>query len=77
MGLERLPGGSFASNSLVLCLDLLAYNMPRIISQISLEEQKENQLPCIRQKHVGRRRIRTAKQDLIYMAFFHFEYWED
>ena len=37
MGLERLPSGHFSSNSLILHLAMLTYNMLRIIGQISLE----------------------------------------
>jgi hypothetical protein len=68
MDLERLPSSTFSSNSLVLHLGLLAYNMLRIIGQISIEEQKHQQLPGNRRKQVKRRRIRTVMQDLIYMA---------
>ena len=68
LGLERLPSGNFASNSLILHLGLLAYNMLRIIGQISLEEQQRHELPGIRCKQVKRRRIGTVLQDLIYMA---------
>ncbi len=68
MGLERLPSGQFASNSLVLLLGMLAYNMLRIIGQISLQEIKSEPLPGSRGKKVARRRIRTVIQDLIYMA---------
>lgn len=68
MDLERLPSSTFSSNSLVLHLGLLVYNMLRIIGQISIEEQKHNQLPGNRRKQVKRRRIRTVMQDLIYMA---------
>lgn len=70
MDLERLPSSQFASNSLVLHLGMLSYNMIRIIGQQSLEfinEHKE-QLPRPRRKKVTRRRIRTVMQDLIYMA---------
>ena len=68
MGLERLPSGYFASNSLILHLAMLAYNMLRIIGQISLEEADTSELPGIRRKKVSRRRIRTVIQDLMYMA---------
>ncbi|MEE4258351.1 MAG: IS1380 family transposase [Bacteroidales bacterium] len=68
MDLERLPSGTFSSNSLVLHLGLLTYNMLRIIGQISIEEQKHSQLPKTRRKEIKRRRIRTVMQDLIYMA---------
>ncbi len=68
MGLERLPSGFFASNSLILHLSMIAYNMLRIIGQISLEEADPSDLPGIRRKKVSRRRIRTVIQDLMYMA---------
>jgi len=68
MGLERLPSGHFSSNSLILHLAMLTYNMLRIIGQISLEESDPNELSGIRKKKVSRRRIRTVMQDLMYMA---------
>lgn len=68
MGLERLPSCHFSSNSLVLLLGVLTYNMLRIIGQISIEETKKDQLPGSRRKKVTRRRIRTVMQDLMYMA---------
>ncbi len=68
MGLERLPSGFFDSNSLILHLGMLAYNMLRIIGQMSLEESDVSQQPLARRKKVTRRRIRTVMQDLMYMA---------
>jgi hypothetical protein len=68
MDLERLPSSRFASNSLILHLGMLTYNMLRIIGQISLEESNCSELPGIRKKKVFRRRIRTVIQDLMYMA---------
>lgn len=68
LGLERLPSGNFSSNSLILHLGMLTYNMLRIIGQISLEENDPDEVPGIRHKKVFRRRIRTVMQDLIYMA---------
>jgi hypothetical protein len=68
LDLERLPSCHFSSNSLVLHLGLLAYNMLRIIGQQSIEEIDSSQLPHSRRKKVKRRRIRTVIQDLIYMA---------
>jgi hypothetical protein len=68
MSLERLPSGHFSSNSLILHLAMLTYNMLRVIGQISLEESDPNELPGIRKKKVSRRRIRTVMQDLMYMA---------
>ena len=68
LGLERFPSCHFRSNSLILHLALLAYNMLRIIGQISLEEQDEDNRPPNRRKKVSRRRLRTVMQDLMYMA---------
>jgi len=70
MGLERLPSGRFSSNSLVLHIAMLSYNMLRIIGQLSLQnpEEYKQYLPTIRQKKVSRRRIRTVMQDFIYIA---------
>ncbi len=68
MGLERLPSGRFSTNSLFLHLAMLAYNMLRIIGQLSVEQMDGTPLPVNRQKKVTRRRIRTVMQDLIYMA---------
>lgn len=68
LGLERFPSSLFSTNSLILHLSLLAYNILRIIGQISLEEQDKKKLPMNRRKKVKRRRLRTVMQDLMYMA---------
>jgi len=68
LGLERLPSKYFTSNSLILHLSLLAYNILRILGQISLEEQDEYKLPANRCQKPKRRRLRTVMQDIIYMA---------
>lgn len=68
LGLERFPSCHFTSNSLILHLSLLAYNILRIIGQVSLEEQDEDNLPMNRRKKVSRRRLRTVMQDLMYMS---------
>lgn len=68
LGLERLPSKYFTSNSLILHLSLLAYNILRILGQVSLEEQDEYKLPANRCKKPERRRLRTVMQDIIYMA---------
>jgi hypothetical protein len=68
MGLERLPSARFSTNSLVLHLAMPAYNMLRIIGQLSVKEMYGTPLPVNRSKKVTRRRIRTVMQDLIYMA---------
>lgn len=68
LGVERFPSCHFASNSLILHLTLIAYNILRIIGQTSIEEQDGERLPGNRRKKVSRRRLRTVMQDLIYMA---------
>jgi hypothetical protein len=68
LGIERLPSGQFSSNSLILHLGMMTYNLLRVIGQISLEETDSSELPVIRRKKVARRRIRTVMQDLMYMA---------
>jgi len=68
MDLERLPSCNFSSNSLILHLGMLVYNMLRVIGQISLEEMSKGPYPRYRKKRVTRRRIKTVIQDLMYMA---------
>lgn len=70
MGVERLPSGNFKSNSLILHITMLSYNILRIIGQHWVEEDNNSdfQPPVARKKKVRRRRIRTVMQDLIYMA---------
>ena len=63
MDMERLPSGKFATNSLVMVLGMLAFNLLRIIGQQSL---KTGLLK--RKRRVQRIRIRTVLQDLMYMA---------
>lgn len=63
MDMERLPSGKFATNSLVMILGKLAFNLLRIIGQQSL---KTGLLK--RKRKVQRIRIRTVLQDLMYMA---------
>lgn len=65
---ERFPSSHFKSNSLILHLTLLGYNILRIIGQMSLEEQKIETLPANRRNKVSRRRAKTVMQDFIYMA---------
>ncbi|WP_397378765.1 IS1380 family transposase [Paenibacillus sp. YYML68] len=63
LDLERLPAGKFATNNLILHAGVFAYNMLRLMGQLSL------QIPDspIR-NNVGRRRIRTVIQNMIYHA---------
>ena len=63
MDLERLPSGKFNVNQLVLILGMLAYNILRLMGQISLHK---NDSPL--KGGVQRRRIRTTIQNLIMTA---------
>ena len=63
MDLERLPSGKFATNSLIMSLAGLVYNILRFIGQIGLLGDRS---PV---RHAAkRRRIRTVIQELIYRA---------
>ncbi len=63
LNLERLPSGKFATNDLVLCAGLVAYNLLRIIGQLSL------QAPDAPVKTKGnRRRVKTVIDNLIWLA---------
>lgn len=64
LGIERLPSGSFSTNSLVLTLSMIAFNSLRIIGQKSLENK--DLLPV--KLEVERRRLRSVLQDLIYIG---------
>ena len=64
MGLERLPSGHFATNTRIMYLGLLAYNILRLIGQFSLEYD----IYSSRRKKVFRRRLRSVIQDMIYLA---------
>ncbi len=63
LNLERLPSGKFATNDLVLCAGLVAYNLPRAIGQISIQEPDAP----LRNK-VSRRRVKTVIENLIWLA---------
>jgi hypothetical protein len=67
MDLERLPSGKFATNSLVLLVGMIAYNLLRLCGQESLQEETGENKPAYRKK-VSRRRVLTVMQDLIYLA---------
>jgi len=69
MDLERLPSEHFSTNSDIMTLALLAYNLLRLCGQESLREDNGNLANrAIYRKKAGRRRLRTVMQDLIYMA---------
>jgi hypothetical protein len=60
---ERLPLGKFATNALILACAQLAYNILRWIGQNGLLG------PDAPPRHLAkRRRIRTAMQELMYLA---------
>lgn len=65
MYLERLPSGYFSTNTRVMFLGLLAYNILRIIGQSSLvfDSYARNF-----KKGIARRRLKSVIQDLIYLA---------
>ena len=69
MDLERLPSEHFSTNSDIMTLALLAYNLLRLCGQESLREDNGNlENRATYRKKAGRRRLRTVMQDLIYMA---------
>ncbi len=69
MDLERLPSEHFSTNSDIMTLALLAYNLLRLCGQESLRDDNGNLANrAIYRKKAGRRRLRTVMQDLIYMA---------
>jgi len=63
MDMERLPSGKFATNSLVITLGMLAYNILRTIGTYALSSGMLN-----RKRSVKRIRIRKVLQDIMYMA---------
>ena len=63
LDLERLPSGKFASNTLILTLGMLTYN---ILKWIGLTGLMGKDSP-VRHK-AKRRRVRTVMQELIYLA---------
>ena len=65
MDLERLPSGYFSTNTRVMFLGMLAYNILRIIGQSALgfDSYRQNF-----KKGTARRRLKSVIQDLIYLA---------
>ena len=69
MDLERLPSEHFSTNSDIMTLALMAYNLLRLCGQESLREDNGNlEKRASHRKKAQRRRLRTVMQDLIYMA---------
>jgi len=64
MDIERLPSGKFDTNELVLELTILAYNILRIMGQVSLNSGTSPKT----KRSVKRRRIRTVINNLILIA---------
>lgn len=64
MGIERLPSGKFETNSLILKLTMIAYNILRIIGTAAM---KGHDMP-VRHSTIKRRRIRTVIDNLILIA---------
>ena len=63
MDLERLPSGDFNTNKLIWALGMIAYNILRLMGQVSLDK---NDAPL--KRPVKRRRIKTVIQNLITIA---------
>ncbi len=69
MDLERLPSGYFNTNSLIILLGMVSYNILRICGQESLRNDNGNLQKNPTYKKVAfRRRIRSIIQDMIYSA---------
>lgn len=69
LDLERLPSGFFQTNTLILELGMLAYNMLRLCGQESLVAHNDNlSNRAYYRRKAKRRRLRTVLQDLIYIA---------
>ena len=69
MDLERLPSEHFSTNSDIMTLALLSYNLLRLCGQESLREDNGNLTNRAHyRKKAQRRRLRTVMQDLIYVA---------
>jgi hypothetical protein len=65
IGLERLPSGYFQTNTRIMYLALLTFNLLRIMGQESLNYQGA---PIANRHRIRRRRLRSVIQDLIYLA---------
>lgn len=64
MGIERLPSQKFSSNSTILLMANIAYNILRIIGQESIAV--EDDMPI--EKTMKRRRLRNVLRDIIYVG---------
>ncbi len=64
LGVERLPSGKFNTNSTILLLANIAFNVLRTIGQASIEVPKD--MPI--KKTMKRRRLKSVLRDLIYVG---------
>lgn len=64
LGIERLPSSKFATNSLLLLMAMMTFNVLRILGQTALK--MKDILP--RKFKVQRRRLRSVMQNLVYIA---------
>jgi len=64
MNMERLPSGKFETNSRIITMGLLAFNILRLIGQETL-----NSGELKRKRKIKRPRLRKVLQDIMYMAF--------
>jgi hypothetical protein len=73
LDMERLPSGKFATNTLIMLLGMIAFNIIRICGQESLVavtqlKQAGDPLLYCRKSGVSRRRIRSVLLDIMYLA---------
>ena len=64
MNVERLPSGKFDTNSLILMLAMIAYNINRIIG-VEIMKGKD---ALVRHSTIKRRRIRTIIDNILQIA---------
>lgn len=63
MDIERLPSSKFDTNSLILNMGMIAFNILRLIGQEMINSGQHN-----RKRKVKRLRLRKVIQDIMYMA---------
>ena len=69
LDLERFPSGKFDTNEFVLTAGAMAYNVLRIIGQMTLASPMNGMKDLMPVRHrAKRRRLKTVLQDLVYLA---------
>jgi hypothetical protein len=63
LDLERLPSGKFVTNTLILEMGVLAYNVLRLMGQVSLKGYK--------QRHESKRRRDPGVSGILCVSSFH------